>query len=168
LFFKTKIPGLFSVSDLETYYIIASSLYIYILILYMSSSDYISLKKTKILKNYHVNTNSTTNIPQVSYENYLHNLSLKAANCSTSTYGNGVAKPLTLNNIKIGSVTTCPANTFEGPIRVPTIHSETPRFSVRPKYTHKTCLNNPLFSDVFDFCSSKAPYHRQWNVKLSK
>ena len=138
----------------------------------MSSSDYISLKKTKILKNYHVNTNSTTNIPQVSYENYLHNLSLKAANCSTSTYGNGVAKPLTLNNIKIGSITTCPANTFEGPIRVPTIHSRqsmpTPRFSVRPKYTHKTCLNNPLLSDVFDFCSSKAPYHRQWNVKLSK
>jgi len=131
----------------------------------MSSSDYISLKKTKILKNYHVNTNSTTNIPQVSYDNYLHNLSLKAANCSTSTYGNGVAKPLTLNNIKIGSITTCPANTFEGPIRVPTINTDTPRFSVRPKYTHQTCL---LFSDVFDFCSSKAPYHRQWNVKLPK
>ncbi len=123
------------------------------------------MKKTKILKNYHVNTNSTTNIPQVSYENYLHNLSLKAANCSTSTYGNGVAKPLTLNNIKIGAITTCPANTFEGPIRVPTINTDTPRFSVRPKYTHQTCT---LLSDVFDFCSSKAPYHRQWNVKLPK
>ena len=79
----------------------------------MSASDYISLKKTKLLQNYHVNTNSTVNIPQVSYENYVHNLNLKAVKCSTSTYGNGIAKPLTINNILVGRTTGCPANTFD-------------------------------------------------------
>lgn len=96
----------------------------------MSAGDYISLKKTKLLQNYHINTASTVNIPQTSYENYVHNLNLRAVKCSTSTYGNGVAKPLTINNMLVGRTTTCPANTYEGPITYPIINADVPLISV--------------------------------------
>ena len=95
----------------------------------MSAGDYISLKKTKLLQNYHYNTQSTVNLPQVSYENYVHNLNLRAVKCSTSTYRNGIAKPLTINNILVGRTSNCPVNSFEGPAVKPVIDTNTPLIS---------------------------------------
>ena len=158
----------------------------------MSAGDYISLKKTKLLQNYHINTNSAVNLPQLSYENYVHNLNLKAVKCSTSTYGNGISKPLTINNILVGRTTNCPVNTFEGPIIHPVINADTPlksvpsvptkfqmpssessSLSIPAKYkiacykgqrqTYCQSMNASLFNS-----STTAPYHRQWNVKKDK
>ena len=160
----------------------------------MSAGDYISLKKTKLLQNYHVNTNSTVNIPQVSYENYIHNLNLKATKCSTATYGNGVAKPLTINNILVGRTETCPANTFEGPIVLPVLNAITPLISVpsvpikfQMPYTEAASLTIPAKYKVACYkgqhkCTpfmqparsyyvsnpASAPYHRQWNLKKAQ
>lgn len=155
----------------------------------MSAGDYISLKKSKHLQNYHVNTNSTVNIPQVSYENFVHNLNLKAVKCSTATYGNGVAKPLTINNILVGRTTSCPANTFEGPIVLPVVNAETPLKSIPtvpqkfqmpaaqaaslniPQKYKVVCYKGqhlcmqPETASVFDPQRTSAPYVRQWNAK---
>jgi hypothetical protein len=156
----------------------------------MSAGDYISLKKTKLLQNYRVNTISTVNFPQVSYENYVNNLNLRAVKCSTATYGNGVAKPLTINNIPIGRTTTCPANSYEGPIVHPVINADTPlqstpsmpikfqmpasvaaSLSIPAKYKvvcykgQHLCMQ-PASASIYTDASSK-PYHRQWNVKKS-
>lgn len=154
----------------------------------MSAGDYISLKKTKLLQNYHINTASTVNLPQLSYENYVHNLNLKAVKCSTSTYGNGVARPLSINNVLIGRTITCPANSYEGPIVHPVINSNTPlqstpsmpikfqmpasqaaSLSIPAKYKvvcykgQHLCMQ-PERASIYTNASSK-PYHRQWNVK---
>ena len=157
----------------------------------MSAGDYISLKKTKLLQNYRVNAVSTVNFPQVSYENYVHNLNLKAVKCSTATYGNGVAKPVTINNILVGRTTTCPANTFEGPVIHPVINADVPLISVpsiptkfQMPASEATALAIPAKYKVACYkgqhaCEpfmqparsywvsdpNKRPYHRQWNVK---
>ena len=157
----------------------------------MSAGDYISLKKTKLLQNYHINTASTVNIPQTSYENYVHNLNLRAVKCSTSTYGNGVAKPLTINNMLVGRTTTCPANTYEGPITYPIINAYVPLISVPtvptkfqmpateaaalsiPAKYKVACYKGqhpctPFMQPARSYWVSNAnsrPYHRQWNLK---
>lgn len=95
----------------------------------MSASDYISLKKTKQLQNVHYNTASSVNMPQLNYENYVHNLNLKAIKCSTSTYGNGVAKPLAFNGVLLGRTSGCPANSYEGPIVLPILNTGAPLIS---------------------------------------
>jgi hypothetical protein len=154
----------------------------------MSAGDYISLKKTKHLQNYHINTASTLNIPQLSYENFIHNLNLKSVKCTTSTFGNGVAKPLTLNNVPIGRTANCPANTFEGPLVHPVINTDTPlqstpsmpikfqmpasqaaSLTIPAKYKvvcykgQHLCMK-PDRASIYTN-SSSTPYHRQWNVK---
>ena len=157
----------------------------------MSAGEYISLKKTKHLQNYHVNTASAVNLPQVSYENYVHNLNLKAVNCSTATYGNGIAKPITINNILVGRTTTCPANTFEGPVIHPVINADVPLKSVPsvptkfqmpsseaaslsiPAKYKVVCYKGqhgcePFMQPARSYWVSdpnKRPYHRQWNLK---
>jgi len=157
----------------------------------MSAGDYISLKKTKLLQNYHINTASTVNLPQVSYENYVHNLNLKAVKCSTATYRNGVAKPLTINGILVGRTTNCPANSFEGPIVHPIIDSNSPLISapsVPTKFqmpsSEASSLSIPAKYKVVCYkgqhgCTpfmqparayyvsnpNTRPYHRQWNLK---
>jgi hypothetical protein len=95
----------------------------------MSSSDYITLKKSKQLQNVHYNTASSVNLPQLNYENYVHNLNLKAIKCSTAVYGNGVAKPLAFNGVPLGQTTNCPANSYEGPTLLPIINADTPLIS---------------------------------------
>ena len=154
----------------------------------MSAGDYISLKKTKLLQNYSVNTASTLNRPQLSYENYVHNLNLKAVKCSNATYGNGVAIPLSINNVPLGRTTTCPANTYEGPIAYPVINAITPlqstpsmpikfqmpasvaaSLSIPAKYKivcykgQHRCMQ-PETASIYTNASS-SPYHRQWNLK---
>ena len=156
----------------------------------MSAGDYISLKKTKLLQNYHANTASTVNLPQLSYENYVHNLNLKAVKCSTATFGNGLAKPLSINAVPLGRTTTCPANSYEGPVIHPVIDTTTPlqstpsmpikfqmpasvaaTLSIPAKYKI-TCYKGqhlcmqPETASVYTSATSK-PYHRQWNVKKS-
>ena len=157
----------------------------------MSAGDYISLKKTKLLQNYKVNSVSTVNFPQVSYENYVHNLNLKAVKCSTATYGNGIAKPLTMNSILLGRTTTCPANTFEGPVIHPVINADVPLISVPsvptkfqmpsseavglsiPAKYKVACYKGqhgcePFMQPARSYWVSSPntrPYHRQWNLK---
>ncbi len=157
----------------------------------MSAGDYITLKKTKLLQNYHINTASTVNLPQVSYENYVHNLNLKAVKCSTSTYGNGIAKPLTINSILVGRTNTCPANTYEGPVIHPVLNSDVPLISVpnvptkfQMSSAEATSLSIPAKYKVACYkgqhpCTpfiqpsrsywvsnaNSPPYHRQWNIK---
>ena len=154
----------------------------------MSAGDYISLKKTKLLQNYSVNTASTLNIPQLSYENYVHNLNLKAVKCSGATYGNSVAIPLSINGVPLGRTTTCPANTYEGPVIRPLINADTPlqstpsmpikfqmpasvaaSLSIPAKYKivcykgQHRCMQ-PETASIYTNASS-SPYHRQWNLK---
>jgi len=95
----------------------------------MSASDYITLKKSKQLQNIHYNTASSVNLPQLNYENYVHNLNMKAIKCSTSVYGNGVAKPLAFNGVPLGRTTGCPANSYEGPITLPIVNTSAPLIS---------------------------------------
>jgi hypothetical protein len=157
----------------------------------MSAGDYISLKKTKLLQNYRVNAVSTVNFPQVSYENYVHNLNLKAVKCSTATYGNGIAKPVTINNILVGRTTTCPANTFEGPVIHPVINADVPLISVPsvptkfqmppseaaslsiPAKYKVACFKGcePFMQPARSYWVSNPntrPYHRQWNLKKAQ
>jgi hypothetical protein len=154
----------------------------------MSAGDYISLKKTKLLQNYHANTASTVNLPQLSYENYVHNLNLKAVKCSTATFGNGLAKPLSINSVPLGRTTTCPANSYEGPVIHPVINSDTPiqstpsmpikfqmpasvaaTLSIPAKYKvvcykgQHLCMQ-PETASIYTNATS-TPYHRQWNQK---
>lgn len=95
----------------------------------MSSGDYITLKKSKHLQNVHYNTSSAVNLPQLNYENYVHNLNLKAIKCSTASYGNGVAKPLVFNGVQLGRTTGCPANSYEGAVTLPVVNADTPLIS---------------------------------------
>jgi hypothetical protein len=153
----------------------------------MSAGDYISLKKTKLLQNYHVNTK--TAIAETSYENYVHNLNLKAVKCSTSTFGNGMAKPLSLNNVLVGRTTNCPANSYDGPAIHPIVDTTTPLqsspsvpskfqmpaaqaapLSIPAKYKvvcykgQHLCMQ-PTYASTFNAESTSAPYLRQWNLK---
>jgi hypothetical protein len=109
----------------------------------MSSSDYITLKKSKQLQNVHYNTSSSVNLPQLNYENYVHNLNIRAIKCSTAVYGNGVAKPLAFNGVPLGRTTNCPANSYEGPALLPIVNADTP------------LISNPFIPTKFQIANSE-------------
>jgi hypothetical protein len=151
----------------------------------MSSSDYITLKKSKQLQNVHYNTASTVNLPQLNYENYVHNLNLRAIKCSTATYGNGAAKPLSFNGVPLGRTTGCPANSYEGPVTAPIVDTLAPLISnpsvptkfqmpssevgstVIPDEYKVACTKacTPYMQSAREYNAGVRPWRRQWNLK---
>jgi hypothetical protein len=84
----------------------------------MSSGDYVKLKKAKNLKNYSQYPPQAycTSKPMPTYEQYTYNVALDTVRFSHSTYGNGAAKPFTIDNVPFDPVdlSYCPANSFDG------------------------------------------------------
>ncbi len=86
----------------------------------MSAGDYISLKKSKMLKNY-APVLSSGNKAIDNYDNYVRKLALNTVNdsCSKDFYGDNKKK--TINDILI-NCTQYPANTFDGVLNPTPIH----------------------------------------------
>lgn len=144
----------------------------------MSSGDYVKLKKAKNLKNYsqYAPKAYCASKPTPTYEQYIYNVALDTVRFSSSTYGNGVAKPLTIDSVPFRAVdlSYCPVNNFDG-VYTPrsfVCKSKYPLISTPsiPVKQQVACTNGEKPCSTFSranrayYIPSK-PYARQWNVK---
>ena len=142
----------------------------------MSAGDYITLKKSKLLKNYGIPaTNNKSAYVHTSYDHYIHNIALTEATTSCSRFSNGTAKPITINNILVGRTDTCPINNYDGPaiVQMPnTAAPSSPLISV-PSLPVKNqidackspCRSFIQIKRIHNFASLYPKQTRQWNLK---
>ena len=142
----------------------------------MSAGDYITLKKSKLLKNYGIPaTNNKSAYVHTSYDHYIHNIALTEATTACSRFSNGTAKPITINNILVGRTGTCPVNNYDGPAIVQTPNTaapSSPLISVPslPAKNQVDACKSPCRSfiqikHIHNFASLYPKHTRQWNLK---
>jgi len=138
----------------------------------MSAGDYISLKKSRMLKNFApiLSTNAKT---VANYDHYIRKLDLNIAIDSCSIGTDGFPEPPALNNIKLGSC-TYPENSFNGVIDVVLLNPEKPMIPLKSTPSVPAKLQIPCYrgeQPCTTFFQSKRAYYiskkhrRQWNLK---
>jgi len=136
----------------------------------MSAGDYISLKKSKILKNY-APILSSGNKAIANYDHYIRKIIIDTVtnSCSKDIYGND--EVLMIFNIPIDESCSYPANSFDGIIKVnqSTLPSAPSTPSV-PAKLQTACYRGEQPCTTFiqskrasSYISNK--HRRQWNLK---
>lgn len=134
----------------------------------MSAGDYISLKKSKMLKNY-APVLSSNNKAIANYDHYVRKIALQTVidSCSKDIYG--VIEPTKLNDVPLNSC-NYPENSFDGIVRV--YESPSPFIPIKsipsiPAKLQQPCYKGEQGCALF-FQAKRAPtttHRRQWNLK---
>lgn len=138
----------------------------------MSSGDYISLKKSKMLQNY-APILSSGNKAIANYEHFVRKIALQTVtdSCSKDIYG--FDEPITLNGIPVNPECNYPANSFDGIL--PVYESPlpaSPSIPIKsipsvPAKLQQPCYKGEQGCTLF-IQSKRAPtttHRRQWNLK---
>ena len=136
----------------------------------MSAGDYISLKKSKMLKNY-APILSTGNKAIANYEHFVRKIALQTVidSCSKDIYG--VLEPAKLNDVPLNSC-NYPANSFDGVLNVMLFNPEEQTIPLEiipsvPAKLQQPCYKGEQPCTLF-FQAKRAPtttHRRQWNLK---
>jgi hypothetical protein len=137
----------------------------------MSAGDYISLKKSKMLKNY-APILSTGNKAIANYDHFVRKIALQTVidSCSKDIYG--VLEPAKLNDVPLNSC-NYPANSFDGIVQIYESPSPTePSMLLKsipsvPAKLQQPCYKGEQGCTLF-FQAKRAPtttHRRQWNLK---
>lgn len=137
----------------------------------MSAGDYISLKKSKMLKNY-APILSTGNKAIANYDHFVRKIVLQTVidSCSKDIYG--VLEPAKLNDVPLNSC-NYPSNSFDGIVPIYESPSPTePSIPLKsipsvPAKLQQPCYKGEQGCTLF-FQAKRAPattHRRQWNLK---
>jgi hypothetical protein len=138
----------------------------------MSASDYISLKKSRMLQNY-APILSTNNDAVANYDHYVRKLALNVVSCATSKDIYGFDEPASLNGINLNDC-TYPENSFDGIINVVLLNPEKPMIPLKSTPSVPAKLQVPCYKGeqpcTTFFQAKRANYiskkhRRQWNLK---
>ena len=134
----------------------------------MSAGDYISLKKSKMLKNY-APILSTGNKAIANYDHFVRKIALQTVidSCSKDIYG--VLEPAKLNDVPLNSC-NYPENSFDGIVQI--YESPCPFMPLKsipsvPAKLQQPCYKGEQPCTLF-FQAKRAPtttHRRQWNLK---
>jgi hypothetical protein len=136
----------------------------------MSAGDYISLKKSKMLKNY-APILSTGNKAIANYEHLVRKIALQTVidSCSKDIYG--VLEPAKLNDVPLNSC-NYPANSFDGVLNVVLFNPEEQTIPLESTPSVPAKLQQPCYKGeqpcTLFFQAKRAPtttHRRQWNLK---
>lgn len=136
----------------------------------MSAGDYISLKKSKMLKNY-TPILSTGNKAIANYDHFVRKIALQTVieSCSKDIYG--VLEPAKLNDVPLNSC-NYPTNSFDGVLNVVLFNPEEQTIPLEstpsvPAKLQRSCYRGEQPCTLF-FQAKRAPtttHRRQWNLK---
>ena len=136
----------------------------------MSAGDYISLKKSKMLKNY-APILSTGNKAIANYDHFVRKIALQTVidSCSKDIYG--VLEPAKLNDVPLNSC-NYPANSFDGVLNVVLFNPKEKTIPLEstpsvPSKLQRSCYRGEQPCTLF-FQAKRAPtttHRRQWNLK---
>ena len=139
----------------------------------MSASDYISLKKSRMLKNYAPILSTNNLSTSANYDHYVRKLALNTVICTSSKDIYGVDEPDSLNGIKLNDC-TYPANSFDGIVNVALFDPDMPSIPLEstpsvPAKLQVSCYRGEQPCTTF-FQAKRANYisnvhRRQWNLK---